>query len=151
MGVRPRRRQRTKDNQARPIANEHSEPEALARPEATDEVKKFAKNLPCVTQLTLLPPLKQYLRSHERSGWGVQTVSNNNMIRWIEAAEERRFYETALADRRFGVTENQYMHFGEAIAKLPALVHRGVSRGTLAVIGCHALEFVRYPLGHTRH
>jgi len=78
-------------------------------------------------------------------------VSNNNMIRWIEAAEERRFYETALADRRFGVTENQYMHFGQSIAKPSALVHRSVSKATLAVIGCHALEFMRHPLGHTRH
>ena len=78
-------------------------------------------------------------------------MSNNNMIRWIEAAEERRFYETALADRTFSVTEHQYMHLGEAIAKPPALVHRSVSKATLAVIGCHALEFMRHPLGHTRH
>ncbi len=65
-------------------------------------------------------------------------MSQHVMTRWIEDADARQFSEAARLEE-VGITERHYMHFGGAIASLPAWLRHGVSRESLAAIGCHAL------------
>ena len=76
-------------------------------------------------------------------------MSHRNMTRWIEDADARSFSQAAMFDPRLGVTESQYLHLGEAIAKVPSWLGHGVRSGSLTAIGCHALAYARRL--HERH
>jgi hypothetical protein len=66
-------------------------------------------------------------------------MSQHVMTRWIEDADARQFSEAARLEQ-VGITERHYMHFGGTVAALPAWLRHGVSRESLAAIGCHALS-----------
>lgn len=56
-------------------------------------------------------------------------MTHNTMTGWIEIADERQFWESAMADRMPRPTERQHLHLGSAIFTLPcriidALAHR---------------------------
>jgi hypothetical protein len=70
-------------------------------------------------------------------------MSHHDLTRWIEDADSREFSEAAMLDQA-GVTERHYLHFGETIAYLPSWFRHGVSRETMAAIGCHALTHIRH-------
>jgi hypothetical protein len=57
-------------------------------------------------------------------------MSHSNLTRWIETAEARHFYESAVAEGKLKPTETQYLHLGKAIVR----------------IGSHALAYLSRPL-----
>jgi hypothetical protein len=48
-------------------------------------------------------------------------MSNNYPVQWIEQAEARRFCENVAANPHRSITERQYLHLGERVAKISAL------------------------------
>jgi hypothetical protein len=63
----------------------------------------------------------------------------HDLTRWIEDADARRFNEAALFDRSLEISENHYVHLGDAIANLTSWLRHHVNRDTLASTGCHVL------------
>jgi hypothetical protein len=63
-------------------------------------------------------------------------MSQGSLLRWIEDADARRFHEAAMFDRSLEISENHYLHLGQAMANLSAWLRHGVSRDSLAAIGC---------------
>lgn len=76
---------------------------------------------------------------------------SHDLTRWIEVADARRFSETVAFERSAGAGEHHYLHLGEAVAHLPSWLKHGISRDSLASIGCHAVAFVRGNQSHARH
>lgn len=68
---------------------------------------------------------------------------SHDLTRWIEAADARRFGEAVMFERATAIDEGHYIHLGDAVAHLPSWLRRGVSRESLAAIGCHAVSFIR--------
>ncbi|HZK92253.1 MAG TPA: hypothetical protein VFC56_19105 [Stellaceae bacterium] len=66
---------------------------------------------------------------------------HSNLTRWIEDAEARQVFETAMVGRGWAVTETHYLHLGGALATTPL---HGVSHDWMS-IGCHVLDRVRHP------
>jgi hypothetical protein len=66
----------------------------------------------------------------------------SQMTRWIEIAEGREFAVIATSNRMPEVNESHFMHLGETIARVPALIGHGA---------CYALAHVCHPLSYIRH
>jgi hypothetical protein len=66
----------------------------------------------------------------------------SQMTRWIEIAEGREFAVIATSNRMPQVSERQFVHLGETIARVPALIGHGTS---------YALAHVFHPLSYIRH
>jgi hypothetical protein len=75
---------------------------------------------------------------------------SHDLTRWIEDAEARRFSEAVMFERSVEAVEHHYLHLGDAVAHLPSWLKHGISRESLASIGCHAIAFVRGEQQHTR-
>jgi hypothetical protein len=69
-----------------------------------------------------------------------------DMTKWIENAEARHVFESAMVGRDWTVTESHYVHLGKAIAKVPVWSRQAVSRESLLSFGSQALALVRHPL-----
>ena len=78
-------------------------------------------------------------------------MSHHDMTRWIETAEARQVFESAMVGRGWTMTESHYIHLGDAIAKIAVWPQLAVSKESLRSIGCHALELVRHPLSRKTH
>lgn len=76
---------------------------------------------------------------------------SHDLTRWIEAADARQFSEAVMFERGVATGERHYMHLGDAVAHLPSWLRHGVTRESLAAIGCHAIAFVRRPAQHGGH
>ncbi|HTW54405.1 MAG TPA: hypothetical protein VME45_21130 [Stellaceae bacterium] len=74
---------------------------------------------------------------------------SHDLTRWIEVADARQFGEAVAFERGMAIGEHHYLHLGEAVAHLPSWLKRGISRESLASIGCHAVAFVRGEPQHT--
>jgi hypothetical protein len=61
---------------------------------------------------------------------------SQNLTRWIEDADARKFHEAALFDRSLDISERQYLHLGGAIANLSSWLRHRINRGFLTSIGC---------------
>ena len=68
---------------------------------------------------------------------------SHDLTRWIEVADARQFGEAVAFERGVGTGEHHYLHLGEAVAHLPSWLKHGISRESLASIGCHAITFIR--------
>ncbi len=71
-------------------------------------------------------------------------MSRNNLTRWIEAADARKFDEETTFARNAPVTESHYLDLGTKIAKLPSWLRRNVTHEPPAVVACPRL-------GHIHH
>ena len=49
-------------------------------------------------------------------------MTHNTMTGWIEIADERRFRESAMADRTPQPSERQHFHLGATILSLPCRI-----------------------------
>jgi hypothetical protein len=104
-----------------------------------------------VMRLTVARRGNRHLLVNERLR-GSLTMSHRDLTRWIEDAEARRAAETAALDQNWRPADTHYRHLGEVIARvLPSWAPLSVSRASLALIGCHALAYVRHPMSHTHH
>lgn len=74
-------------------------------------------------------------------------MSHNNLTRWIENAEARQFVKMATSERKPQPSETQYLHLGEAIARVPSWLRHGIGCDSLTTLGHHALAYVRRPRG----
>jgi hypothetical protein len=74
---------------------------------------------------------------------------SHDLTRWIEVADAREFSETVAFERGVDTGEHHYLHLGDAVAHLPSWLKHGISRESLASIGCHAIAFVRGEHQHT--
>lgn len=70
---------------------------------------------------------------------------SHDLTRWIETADARQFSEAVMFERAGEIGERHYMHLGHAVAHLPSWLLHGVSRESLAAIGCHAVAFIHRP------
>jgi hypothetical protein len=66
----------------------------------------------------------------------------SQMTRWIEIAEGREFAVIATFNRMPQASESHFVHLGERIARVPALIGHG-ARYTLAHV-CHPLSYIRH-------
>ena len=62
---------------------------------------------------------------------------SQNLTRWIEDADARRFHQAALFDRRLDIGEKHYVHLGDAVANISSWLRHHVTCETLAAFGCH--------------
>jgi len=76
---------------------------------------------------------------------------SRDLTRWIEAADARQFSETVALERGIDFGDRHYVHLGDAVAHLPSWLRHGVSRESLAAIGCQAVAFVRRPQPPDEH
>jgi hypothetical protein len=77
-------------------------------------------------------------------------MSHSNLTRWIEDAEARQVFETAMVGRGWAVTERHYLHLGTAVATVPCRPGQTVG-GSLVSIGSHALACFRRSLSPKHH
>jgi len=78
-------------------------------------------------------------------------MTHSNLTRWIEDAEARKFYETAMAEQHVGTVENHYLRLGETVARIPSWFHHRVTCESLMAMGCHAVAYARHPLTRNNH
>ena len=60
-------------------------------------------------------------------------MSQNQMTRWIEIADERHFFEDTMAGRMQEVSESHFLHLGTRVVKIPSWFPRSVYRRWLPV------------------
>jgi hypothetical protein len=78
-------------------------------------------------------------------------MSHSNLTRWIEDADAREFGKAAMSGCNLTISETQHLHLGEAITRLPSWFRLNVGRASLALIGCQALAYIRWPQGRNHH
>ena len=55
-------------------------------------------------------------------------MTHNTMTSWIEIADERHFFEAAMAERMPRVSERQHLRLGSAIFGLPCRIIDALAR-----------------------
>lgn len=58
----------------------------------------------------------------------------DHMTRWIEIADERRFFEAAQFDRVQEFNESHFLHLGTTIVKISSWIQRGIDLRSLPVV-----------------
>jgi len=60
-------------------------------------------------------------------------MSQDHMTRWIEIADERRFFEAAQIDQVQDFSESHFVHLGATIVKISSWLQRGIHPRSLPV------------------
>jgi hypothetical protein len=55
-------------------------------------------------------------------------MSQNQMTRWIEIADERHFFEAGMVGQMQEASEGHFLHLGATVAKIPTWLRRDVYR-----------------------
>ena len=59
---------------------------------------------------------------------------HDHMTRWIEIADERRFFEAAQIDQVQEFGESHFLHLGTTIVKISSWIQRGIHPRSLPVV-----------------